>query len=64
VKRIRYLKEELKEGQRLHHVIRHILGLYQGLPGARHWRGFLSQNGNREGVDERLLLEAGELVGS
>ena len=37
-----YIAAHLAQGGSLHHVTRHILGLFQGLPGARHFRRRLS----------------------
>ena len=34
-------------GERLHHLSRHLVGLFQGVPGARAWRRALSEHGNR-----------------
>ena len=38
-----YLEAHLARGDRLQHISRHILGLYQGLPGARAYRRVLSE---------------------
>lgn len=37
-----YMQEETRRGTRLHHISRHVLGLFHGIPGARHWRRQLS----------------------
>lgn len=39
---IPYLERETASGTQLKHITRHILGLYQGVPGAKHWRQTLS----------------------
>ncbi len=39
-----YLKQAFAQGVRPHSVTRHMLGLYHGAAGARHWRRFLSEN--------------------
>jgi tRNA-dihydrouridine synthase A len=39
-----YVEAELKRGQRLHSMTRHILGLFQGVRGGRVWRRYLSEN--------------------
>lgn len=58
-----YIERYLAEGGRFWHVVRHMLGLYQGLPGARQWRRLLSEQGPRATsiqplVDgQKLLLE-------
>lgn len=40
---IPYAERELATGTRLHHITRHILGLYHAEPGARHFRRSLSE---------------------
>jgi tRNA-dihydrouridine synthase A len=37
-----YVESELCQGTSLHHITRHIMGLFQGVPGARMWRRALS----------------------
>ncbi|MGB5538570.1 MAG: tRNA dihydrouridine(20/20a) synthase DusA [Gammaproteobacteria bacterium] len=37
-----YIERELKAGTPLKHITRHMLGLFQGMPGARAWRRELS----------------------
>jgi tRNA-dihydrouridine synthase A len=37
-----YIKQQLQQGETLHSMTRHILGLFHGQPGARHWRRYLS----------------------
>lgn len=51
-----------KKGGRLNHVTRHILGLYQGVPGARKFRRHLSENAYREGAGSSVLRSAHRLV--
>ena len=59
---IPYVERELAEGTPLAHMTRHILGLYNGLPGARAFRRHLSENAHRPGADASLILEAAEKV--
>ncbi len=42
-----YVEAHLARGDRLQHISRHILGLYQGLPGARAFRRVLSEQAHR-----------------
>ena len=42
-----YVEAHLARGDRLQHISRHILGLYQGLPGARMFRRVLSEQCHR-----------------
>jgi len=40
------------------HVLRHMLGLCNGLAGARQFRRYLSETASREGADSKVLIEA------
>ncbi|MGB4860167.1 MAG: tRNA-dihydrouridine synthase, partial [Dokdonella sp.] len=42
-----YTQRHIANGGRLQHVTRHMLGLYQGMPGGRIWRRILSENAHR-----------------
>ena len=55
---IPYVNRQLVSGVPLNSVTRHILGLFQGQPGARHWRRTISENAHRAGTDADLLLRA------
>ena len=50
-----YIEHHLQGGGRLHQITRHMLGLFHGRQGARHWRRILSEGANREGVGLDLL---------
>lgn len=39
-----YVERELSNGAALKHIARHVLGLFQGQPGARAWRRHLAEN--------------------
>jgi tRNA-dihydrouridine synthase A len=58
-----YIDRELNQGNALKHITRHMLGLYQGVPGARAWRRYLSEHAYRAGADSTVLLMAREAVG-
>ena len=53
-----YIDDYVVNGGRAWHVLRHMLGLCNGLPGARGFRRYLSENSSQEGADSKLLLEA------
>jgi len=57
-----YIKEQVAQGSRVWHIARHVLGLFQGQPGGRIWRRYLSQNGTQKDVSTDLLLHAYEEV--
>ena len=45
-----YVADELAAGTRLPAITRHMLGLYQGVPGARRWRQMLTVDVLRPGA--------------
>jgi tRNA-dihydrouridine synthase A len=57
-----YVEAQLAKGVRLHSITRHMLGLFQGRPGARRWRQVLSEKANRPGADWRVVAEAAAAV--
>ena len=57
-----YIEARLAEGTPLKSITRHILGLYNGLPGARLWRRHLSEEAHREGAGAEVVAEAMEKV--
>jgi len=57
-----YIEQQLTLGVPLHAMTRHLLGLFQGQPGARHFRRHLSEQGPRRRHDVRLLHEAVALL--
>ncbi len=59
-----YIAEQLDQGQRLPSMTRHMLGLFNGMPGARLWRRVLSERGPAPGAGLEVLDEALEMVAS
>ena len=57
-----YAQLQVEQGAREWHVARHMLGLFQGQPGGRIWRRYLSQNGTGKNPQQHLLLHAFEAV--
>ena len=57
-----YVRRELADGTQLHHMTRHILGLYQGLPGARRFRRHLSEHAYKKDAGIAVLEDAVALV--
>jgi tRNA-dihydrouridine synthase A len=53
-----FISARLARGESVSHVTRHLLGLYQGLPGARRFRRVLSENAHRPGAGFELLERA------
>ena len=57
-----YIERELTESTPLRAITRHILGLFNGLPGARAWRRQLSEAAHRPGAGPGVLLDAARAV--
>jgi tRNA-dihydrouridine synthase A len=53
-----YVEAHLARGDRLQHISRHILGLYQGLPGARAFRRLLSERAHRADAGYEVVEQA------
>jgi tRNA-dihydrouridine synthase A len=53
-----YIEAHLVSGGKLQHISRHMLGLFQGLPGARAWRRHLSENAHRVDAGIEVVEEA------
>ena len=53
-----YLQTQLQQGTPLHGLTRHILGLFQGVPGARAWRRQISEPACRRGAGVEVLEAA------
>jgi tRNA-dihydrouridine synthase A len=50
-----YIEQQLSRGVAVKHISRHLLGLFQGLPGAKAWRRYLSENAYRDDTNTELL---------
>jgi tRNA-dihydrouridine synthase A len=53
-----YLEQRLGEGVPLKAMTRHMLGLFQGMPGARRWRRMLSEEAHKPGAGPDLVWRA------
>lgn len=53
-----YVEMQLQSGTPLHCMTRPVLGLFQGIPGARAWRRHLSEYAHRHGASVEVLEEA------
>lgn len=58
-----YIAAELDKGTKLHAITRHIMGLYQAVPGARAWRRHLSEQGVKQAAGLETLVEAAKFIG-
>ena len=59
-----YIESELVSGTRLNAITRHMLGLFVGRPGARHWRRHLSETAHKPGSGPDVVLEAMSGIGA
>ncbi|MEM1086806.1 MAG: tRNA dihydrouridine(20/20a) synthase DusA [Pseudomonadota bacterium] len=57
-----YITAQLESGVRLSSMTRHMLGLFNGMPGARTWRRILSEEGPRPGASIDVLDKALDAV--
>lgn len=57
-----YMEQEIERGTRLQAMARHLLGLFQGMPGAKAWRRHISENAPRPGAGVEVVAEALERV--
>jgi len=57
-----YARREAEDGVRINQITRHMLGLANGLPGARQFRQILSVEACRPGADAGVILKALEAV--
>ncbi len=53
-----YVESQLQQGAQLKHMTRHILGLFQGQIGAKHWRRYLSENAYKPNAGIDVILNA------
>jgi tRNA-dihydrouridine synthase A len=57
-----FIEQRMSDGAPLKAITRHMLGLFQGLPGARRWRRILSEDAHRPGSGPELVLRAATAV--
>jgi len=60
---IPYMHARLAEGHRLAPMLRHVLALYAGRPGARSWRRFISERATLSGTTPDVLQDSLRIVG-
>ncbi|NMO22615.1 tRNA dihydrouridine(20/20a) synthase DusA [Pyxidicoccus fallax] len=53
-----YIERRMSQGAPLGSITRHMLGLFQGLPGARAWRRHLSENAHKAGAGPDVVVAA------
>jgi tRNA-dihydrouridine synthase A len=57
-----YIERELAKGTRLHAIVRHFVGAFHAVPGARAFRRHLAENGVRAGAGISVLRDAVALI--
>jgi tRNA-dihydrouridine synthase A len=57
-----YIEDQLAQGTRLHSIVRHFVGAFHGVPGARVFRRHLAENGVRPDAGVNVLRDAIALV--
>ena len=61
-KMLPYIEAHLAQGGRLNHITRHMIGLFQGLPGSRGWRRHLSENAHKPNAGVDVILKAADFI--
>jgi tRNA-dihydrouridine synthase A len=59
---VHYAKARAGEGVPVKAITRHMLGLFQGMPGARKWRRHLSENAVQANAGPEVLYRALEAM--
>ena len=57
-----YMEREIANGTKLHGIVRHVLGLFQAVPGARAFRRFLATQATKPGANAATFVAALDLV--
>lgn len=57
-----YIEQQEVQGVRVSYMGRPILGLFQGLPGARQWRRYLSEQMHQPNADAQIFKQAAKKV--
>lgn len=55
---IPYIEEQMRGGVKLASITRHILGLFQNIPGAAVWRRTISEHAHKKNADVNILKQA------
>jgi tRNA-dihydrouridine synthase A len=59
-----YVESQLAHGVRLSAITRHVMGLFQGLPGSRRWRHGISEAAHRPDAGPQVLTHAARYLGA
>ena len=58
-----FVQSEYAKGAPINRATRHILGLFQGQPGAKAWRRHISEHAHHQGAVPELIIEAAQMIG-
>jgi tRNA-dihydrouridine synthase A len=53
-----YVEDNLKIGVPLNSMTKHILNCFQGVPGAKCWRRYLSENSHKDNAGTEIISQA------
>jgi len=53
-----YIARQVSQGVPVKNISRHVLGLFHGLPGAKRWRRYISENAHLDASNDQLLVQA------
>jgi tRNA-dihydrouridine synthase A len=57
-----YIERQVGKGTAVKYISRHLLGLFQGLPGAKAWRRHISEHAYKDDANTQLLFQALEAM--
>lgn len=57
-----YIEKEMQKGVRLQSIVRHMLGIFQGIKGTKAWKRYISENAHKEDAGLDVLKHALTLV--
>lgn len=57
-----YIEKEMQKGVRLQSIVRHMLGIFQGVKGTKAWKRYISENAHKTDADLDVLKHALTLV--
>ncbi|CAA0091580.1 tRNA-dihydrouridine(20/20a) synthase [BD1-7 clade bacterium] len=57
-----YIENALQSGVKLNHITRHMLGIFNGISGAKRFRRYISENAHKPGADLNVLKDALSLI--
>lgn len=57
-----YIDQQLSQGVKLNHISRHILGLFNGLTGAKAFRRYISEHAHKNNADIKVIIQALSLM--